>query len=227
VNSAALGQAIVAAVGIAISPVAVAAVILLLISPRAKAASIGFLTGWVFGIIVAVTAFALLSAVVPTRVPGPARTVLAIVQLVVGALLLVLAAIQWRAPRLGSDALQRTPTWMRAIDRATPPIAFAVGLAMAINPPNLLLSLTGGIALGSSGLVGWGMAAAIAVFAFVAASTVLAPVVAYVIAAERLRVPLETFRLWLIRRNSAILTAVFAVVGLFAVGQGISSLWSG
>ena len=67
----------------------------------------------------------------------------------------------------------------------------------------------------------------IAVFAVVAASTVLVPVVAYVIAAERLRVPLETFRLWLIRRNSAILTGVFTVVGLIAIGQGLSSLWSG
>ena len=226
-NSAALGQAIVAAVGIAISPVAVAAVILLLISPRAKAASIGFLAGWSLGIVVAVTAFSLLSTVAPTQVPGPAHTVLAIIQLVVGALLLVLAVIQWRARGVGKDTLPRTPTWMRAVDRATPPIACAVGLAMAINPPNLLLSLAGGIALGSSGLVGWGMVAAIAVFAVVAASTVLVPVVAYVIAAERLRVPLETFRLWLIRRNSAILTGVFTVVGLFAVGQGLSSLWSG
>jgi hypothetical protein len=225
VNSAALGQAIVAAVGIAISPVAVAAVILLLISPRAKGSSVGFLAGWLFGIIVAVTAFTLLSAVVPTQVPGPSRTVLAIVQLSIGCLLLVVAAIQWRAPHVGNDAVPRTPAWMRAIDRATPPIAFAVGLVMALNPPNLLLSMTGGIALGSSGLVGWQMLAAIAVFAFVAASTVLVPVVAYATAAERLRVPLETFRLWLIRRNSAIVTVVFAVVGLFAVGQGLSSLW--
>ena len=53
------------------------------------------------------------------------------------------------------------------------------------------------------------------------------PRVAYLFAADRLREPLERFRLWLIRHNSAILVGVFTVVGLIAVGQGISSLWPG
>ena len=40
------------ALGVAISPVPIIAVILMLLAPRAKAASVAFMVGWVLGITV-------------------------------------------------------------------------------------------------------------------------------------------------------------------------------
>ena len=62
-----IGEILPLAVGIAISPVPIIAVILMLLSPRAKATSVGFLLGWLFGIIVAIVLFTLLSSVLPQR----------------------------------------------------------------------------------------------------------------------------------------------------------------
>jgi len=223
VSPAAVGQANAAALGIAMSPVTIATVIVLLLSPRAKSSSIGFLLGWSFGIAAAVTAFALLAGVVPLRAPGAARSVLGVIELVAGVLLLVAAAIQWRR-RDRVAGPPTTPGWMRTIDRITLPVAFALGCVMAVNPPNLLLSLAGGIAIGSSELSVGGPVAAITLFTVVAASTVLVPVIGHFIAADRLRRPLASLRAWLTRHNSVILTVVFAAVGALLVTLGIIEL---
>jgi len=227
VSPGALGEVIAPAVGIAISPVSIAAVILLLLSPRGRTTSIGFLLGWTFGIVVAVTAFAIMSAVVPLRVPGMARTVLGVTELVVGGLLLVLAAVRWRRRPRAEDGDGRAPAWMRAVDRATFPLAFALGFVMALNPPNLLLSLAGGAAIGVAGPGGSGIVPTIALFSVVAASTVLIPVAGHLVAADRLRRPLDRVRLWLTRHDSVILTVVFVVFGLLSAVQGFSALSTG
>ncbi|HEX5730294.1 GAP family protein, partial [Microbacterium sp.] len=60
-----IGDILPLAIGIAISPIPIIAVILLLLSPKAKGTSIGFLLGWVLGIVAAVTVFTLLSSVIP------------------------------------------------------------------------------------------------------------------------------------------------------------------
>ena len=56
-----IGEILPLAIGIAISPIPIIAAILMLLSPKAKGTSIGFLLGWVVGIVVAVTVFTLLS----------------------------------------------------------------------------------------------------------------------------------------------------------------------
>ena len=58
------------AVGIAISPIPIIAVILMLLSPRAKGTSVGFMIGWLLGIVIAIIVFTLLSSVIPQHSEG-------------------------------------------------------------------------------------------------------------------------------------------------------------
>jgi hypothetical protein len=60
-----IGEILPLAVGIAISPIPIIAVILMLLSPRAKGTSLGFMIGWIAGIVVAIVVFTLLSSVIP------------------------------------------------------------------------------------------------------------------------------------------------------------------
>lgn len=226
-NPAALGPCLAAAVGIAISPVAIAATLLLLLSPRAKTASVGFLLGWMLGIGAAVTAFALLAAVIPERAPGAGRTLPALIQLAVGVILLGLATVIWlRRPDAGGPG-RRPPMLLRVVDRASPPVAFAVGAIMAVNPPNLLLSLSGGLAAGTAGLTPGRLALVLSLFTVVAASTVLVPVLVYFVAGARARGPVDAARAWLTRRGTLVLAAALAAVGALAFIQGIIALGAG
>ncbi|HKN42879.1 MAG TPA: GAP family protein, partial [Propionibacteriaceae bacterium] len=65
-----IGEILPLAVGIAISPIPIIAVILMLLSPRAKGTSVGFMIGWLAGIVVAIVVFTLLSSVIPQDSDG-------------------------------------------------------------------------------------------------------------------------------------------------------------
>ena len=80
-----IGDVLPLAVGIAVSPIPIIAAILMLLSPRARGTSVGFLFGWVLGIAVAVTVFTLLSAVLPQGDSDGSNPITAVLQLRPGA----------------------------------------------------------------------------------------------------------------------------------------------
>jgi threonine/homoserine/homoserine lactone efflux protein len=218
-----IGEVLPLALGIAISPIPIIAAILMLLSPKARVTSVGFLLGWVIGIVVAVTVFSLLSAILPEDDPDASRPIRGIVQLVLGALLLLLAVSQWRKrPKPGQPAA--LPPWMKAIDTLSFPVAFGLGfLLSALNPKNLLMAAGAGVDIGSVGLSGGSVVVVVAVFTVIAASTVLVPVVGYLIAADRLRGPLDALRGWLARENAVIMAVLLLVIGVSMLGKGIGS----
>ena len=57
----AIGDLLPSAVGVALSPVPIIAVILMLLAPKAGGTSGGFLLGWVVGIVATTTIFLLLA----------------------------------------------------------------------------------------------------------------------------------------------------------------------
>jgi threonine/homoserine/homoserine lactone efflux protein len=219
----AVGEILPFALGIAISPIPVIAAILMLLSPKARVTSVGFLLGWLTGIVVAVTVFVLLSSVLPEAGDDGSQPVKAVIQLVLGALLLLLAVRQWRGrPKAGEEPA--LPKWMQAIDRIGFATAFGLGfLLSAINPKNLLMAAAAGVAIGSAALGTGDVIVVVAVFTVVAASTVLVPVVAYLIAAERLRAPLDALRGWLARENAVIMAVLLLVIGVSLIGKGIAA----
>ena len=90
----AIGQVLVPAVGVSISPVPVAAGLVILLAGRPRGTSAGFLAGWLTGIaLVLATATHLGRATETGRAAGPALSVLA---LVLGLFLLPLAVRAWR-----------------------------------------------------------------------------------------------------------------------------------
>lgn len=220
---AVIGESLPLALGVAISPVPIIAAILMLLSPKARVTSVGFLLGWVLGIVAAVTVFTLLSSVIPVEDPDAARPIRGTVQLLLGVLLLLLAVAQWRKrPRPGQEAVM--PKWMQAIDTMSFPTAFGLGfLLSAVNPKNLLMAAGAGVGIGGGALSGGATTVAIAVFTLIAASTVLVPVVGYLVAAERLRGPLDALRGWLAAENAVIMAVLLLVIGVSMIGKGIGS----
>lgn len=218
-----IGDILPLALGVAISPIPIIAAILMLLSPKAKVTSVGFLVGWVAGIAVATTVFTLLSSVLPDEDSDAGKPILGAIQLVLGALLLLLAVRNWRSrPKDGSEA--PLPAWMAAVDSFTFVKALGLGfLLSAVNPKNLLLAAGAGVALGSATLDAGATTVVIAIFTLLAASTVLVPVVAYLAASARLRGPLNALKAWLQRENAVIMAVLLLVLGVALIGKGIGS----
>lgn len=214
-----IGDLLPLAVGVAISPIPIIAAILMLMSARAKATSIGFAVGWVLGIVVAAVIFVFVGG--GTQSDGEPSTATAAIKIFLGVVLLILAVRQWR----GRDAEDEAPKWMQAIDELTLPKGLGLGFALAaVNPKNLLMCIAAGIAVGSAGLSAGQATVAVAVFVAIAAATVVLPVLGYLVAADRLRGPLDRLKQWLQVNNAAVMSVLLLVIGVVLIGKGIGGL---
>ena len=219
-----VGELLPVALGVAISPVPMIAVILMLLAPHAKAASVGFLAGWVAGITVVVVVVTLVVDPVDDSDPGDQSAFVSILKIVLGAAAVLLAVKQWRSrPRAGHEPVM--PKWMSAIDTISPTKALGLGaLLSGANPKNLALCLTGGVTIGSGDLSSGETVVAVAVFVLVGSVSVAVPVLGYLVARQRMQRPLDELREWLTVHNSAVMTVLLLVIGVAILGKGMAGL---
>jgi threonine/homoserine/homoserine lactone efflux protein len=217
-----IGELLPVALGVAISPVPIIAVILMLLAPHAKAASVAFMAGWVLGITVVVVAVTLLVDPVDDSEAGDPSALASVLKLLLGAAAVALALKQWRSrPRPGSDPVM--PKWMSAIDTITPAKAFGLGaLLSGVNPKNLTLCLAAGVTIGSGALSGEQTAVAVVVFVVIGSCTVVLPVVGYLLAQQRMQEPLDELRVWLSANNAVVMAVLLLVIGVVIIGKGLA-----
>ena len=220
-----IGDLLPLAVAVAISPLPIIAVILMLFAPRASGTSSGFLIGWISGILATSVLFAWLAGLGELGGQDGPSSVASWIKLLLGVLMLLLAVKQWRArPQPGATA--QTPGWMSAIDKVTPGKATGLGFALsAINPKNLAMCIAAGVAIGAADLNGGQQALAVTIFTIIAACTVAVPVIAYAVAADRMREPLDTMKRWLQANNATVMAVLLLVIGVVLIGKGIGGLW--
>ncbi|GAB4083907.1 GAP family protein [Myceligenerans cantabricum] len=220
---AAIGQSLPVAVGVLVSPLPIVAVVLMLVSERARSNALAFVVGWFLAVLAVVVGVALLAGSAPPD-DGPAGWT-GWLKIVLGVLLLLLSVRQWRGrPRGGAEP--PVPAWMAAIAGFTP--VRSAGLAVllgAVNPKNLLLVVSGGAAIAAAapGDTGGTVFAAL-VFAVVASAGVLTPVVIYLSMGTRAARILDELRSWMIHNNAAIMAVLLLVLGAKMLGDGISTL---
>lgn len=220
---AVIGDILPLALGIAISPIPIIAAILMLLSPQAKGTSIGFLLGWILGIVVVLVAFILFASAVTPADPGQPQPVAGVLKLLLGALMLFLAVKQWRS-RPSGDVEPALPSWMAAIDQFTAAKGLGLGfLLSAVNPKNLLMGAGAGVAIGSAGLAPGATATTVVVFTAIAAASVAVPVVGYLLASQAMAAPLQSLRVWLLNNNATVMAILLLVIGVTLLGKGMGS----
>jgi threonine/homoserine/homoserine lactone efflux protein len=221
---AAIGQVLSFAVGVAISPIPIVAVVLMLATPRGRLNGPTFVAGWVVGLAVLGAIVLLASSGAGASEGGQPATWVSWLKIALGALALLVAIKQWRdRPHRGEAPA--TPAWMQAIDRFTPVRSAAVGAALAaVNPKNLLLTLGAAAAIAQTGIAAGEQAVALAVFVVIATLGVGAPVAIYLALGSRSARLLGELREWMTHNNAAIMAVLLLVIGAKLVGDGITGL---
>ncbi len=218
------GELLPLAVAIAISITTIITTFLMLLSPKAKSRTVGLLVGCVVGVGGAVALFTLLAGLLPTQDSGGSSLVAPAINMVVGVLLVVLALRQWRGRPARGDRAE-LPKWMAGVDSMMPGRALVLGLLLsAVVPKNLLLALSAGLIVGEAGLSVGEASVVIVVFTAIATSTVAVPVVAHLVAPERMRDRFERLREWLLENNVTIMVLLLLVIGVVMIGNSIASL---
>lgn len=217
----AIGEILGNAVGVAVSPVPIIAVILMLLSRRAVANSLAFLAGWVVGLL-GVGLIVVLLDVAASDDDG--STAAGWVKVVIGVLFLALGVRQWtHRPR--GDEEPAMPGWMASIGDFTAARSFGLAVILAaVNPKNLGLTIAAGATIGAAGLDGGQELVVLGVYVAVASVTVAAPVVLNLVLGERARAPLDATRSWLTTYDHVVMTVLFVVLGAKVLGDGIAVL---
>jgi threonine/homoserine/homoserine lactone efflux protein len=218
----AIGGLLPSAVGVALSPIPIVAVILMLGTPRARSTGPAFAGGWVFGL-VAVSVIVLLVAG-DADSSDDTSTAVDVVILLFGLLLVAVAVRQWRGrPRAGQEP--QMPKWMAAIDDFTARRAFGLGVLLSgVNPKNLALTLAAAASLAQAGLSAGGDAAGVAVFVAVGSLTVAGPVLAYLLMGKGAERPLGEIKQFMADHNAVIMTVVCLVLAAKLIGNAIGGL---
>jgi threonine/homoserine/homoserine lactone efflux protein len=206
------------AVGITASPFPVVPAILLLFTRRPRATAGSFLAGWLVGVGLVCTLAAVLASVVELAEETP--TWASWTKLGLGLVLVGLAALQWSKRGAGED-----PSWMRALDDATPASALRLGLVLsAANPKIVLLAAAGGLTAGAADLAAGPTAAVLVVFTAVASLAVAVPLLLHVALGGRVLAPLGRARDWLRAHNASVVAAVLLVLGVLLALEGLAGL---
>lgn len=211
------------AVGVAISPVPIIAVILMLFSRRARVNGSLFAVGWAVALaVVSGLAYALAEQ-------GDASTsttttdVIAWGKIALGVLFLVLAVRTWRK-RPAPGAAGEMPRWMAGIDAFTPGKALGLSVLLAgVNPKNLMLSIAAGTSVAGLGLPGeavWSLV----VFVVVGTLSIAAPVVYYLVGGDGAKGRLDELKGWLAVHNDAVMAVLFLVFGADLIAKGLPPL---
>ncbi|MEU7074079.1 GAP family protein [Streptomyces narbonensis] len=222
----AVGQMLASAVGIAISPLPLIAVVLMLATPRGKVNGTAFTLGWMVTLGTITTVVVLAGSGADADDGGTPADWTYWLKLALGVLFLLMGAKQWKdRPREGQE--HALPGWMRAVDRFTP--GKAAGLAALLsgaNPKNLVLAIGGAASIASSPVSGGGKALAGVLFVLIGSACVLLPLLVYVFGGSRSAAVLGGWKTWMGEHNSAIMTVVLVVLGAKYVGDAISGLAS-
>jgi hypothetical protein len=221
----AIGEMLPLAIGIAISPLAIVAVILILTTPQARTNGPAFLGGWLLSLAVVGGVALVATDAAESAESSGSRTIVAVLTIVLGVTLLVLAWRGFRSrPAPGEEA--PLPKWMAALDRFTPLRSLAVAaLFGGVKPKNLILAATAAAGIAASGLGGAQQVVVLLLLILVASVGIIAPVAVYFLMGEEKSAQiLGGWKTWLVANNSTVMIVLFVVFGVVLLGNGIGGL---
>ena len=222
----AIGDILPLAIGVAISPVPIIAIVLMLGTPRARATGPAFAIGWIVGLTLVGTIMLVIANGNAATDAGNPETWVSVLKLVLGALFLLLAIKQWRSrPAPGDEAVM--PKWMRAIDSFSPGKALVAGVALSgLNPKNLALTIAAATTIAQVGISTGQEAGTMVIFVAIGSLTILAPLIIYFALGARAAGILDGIKTWMAAHNAAIMAVVLLVLGFKLIGDAISGLTS-
>lgn len=217
-----LADLLAIAVAVAISPLSIVAVILLATSGKGRSSGTAFVLGGYTFMVVFVGLLVLIGRLAGAEDTRSVPHLLVDgVEIVLGAVLLVMAVLQWR-----KRSSHGTPAWMDRLDGLTLVEAFVVGVLLAgpLSPKDLPLLIAAGGRISQADLPVEQLVGVVLIFAAIGITAVAVPWLISVIIPEKAEATLSGPRDWLVANHSVIVSVLFVVLGFKLIGSGVIDL---
>jgi hypothetical protein len=220
----AISEVLPFAVGVAICPVPIIAVILMLFSERARTNGAMYLLGWVLGLAVVSGVVYVLADSSDVATDTSASDSVSWLKVALGVALLLLALRDWRRrPPPGADP--EMPKWMAGVDSFAPLKALGLGVLLsAANPKSLILTVGAATGVAQLGSSTGDAVVALVVFVVLGSITVAGPVAYDLIGGDEAKATLDSLKAWLAAHNDAVMAVLFLVFGAVLIGKGLGLL---
>ena len=208
----------------AASAVTFLATLIVLGSGRGRANGSAYLAGFLLG----QTATCAIALFVGTSVGGRKQghsTAVAVLDLVVGALLIALASRQRRdRDRVQGERSQRVDSMLQRLGRLSPGSAFSAGVALGVGAKRLVITVLASATISASGVTGNEEVRLAVLYVLVASVVVWLPVALYLIAGSRADPRVARSKAW-VQANVRVLTFWSSlVIGILFCAEGIGHL---
>ncbi len=204
---------------ISLSPLSIIPGILMLHTPRPRPTSLAFLAGWTIGIAAITGAFVIASDLAAGLDRQSAAA--PYVRIAIGIALIAFGLYRW----LTRNRAQHSPKWLTSMTAAGPGRAFVTAIVLSVaNLKVFAMCAAAGAAIGTAALGRTGAWQAVAVFTALAVSSVALPVLAYLVAGERLDEPLNRLKRWMEDNHGAMIAVILVAIGAALLYKGIHAL---
>jgi len=209
-------QSLPIALGIVVATLPALAIPLILITRREIEVLLAFMAGYAGGLLVAGGVVISFADLATPNDSGPARWIVWL-RILLGLTLLVLAWRKWRG-RAAPGAAEDVPGWMKSIDTINAWRAAILGFALvALNPKNVVLVASGGLAIAQATPAPLAQAGALLVFTIVSGIGVAMPYLMWITMGEAAIAPLDRLKAVMARNSTLIVAVILGVLGLVVV----------
>lgn len=220
----AIGEVVAFGVGVALSPLAVVAVVVMLVSPAGRLSAWVFSAAWVLALVIATTGVVLVADGADSGADQGAAPWVITAKIVLAVLFVAVAIREWRSGS-GDPDDHGSPAWLARLETAGSLGAASLGVAFAVvKPKNLLLTLGAGLAIAQTDSSPRAQVAAVAVFVILASAGVIAPLAVALCMPSRGHAVLLRLRDWLVRENATVIAVICLIIAAKLFGDAIASL---
>ncbi len=226
------------AAGLVLSPLAIMALVAVLLSARARVNGVMYLIGWALAITAGLAiGYGLLGGLEPEQ-PASTPVWVTLVHIVLGLVLIGGGVWEYRKGRavLRQMAAATTPAevvaaapqlpgWLKAVATFTAVRSLALGFGIfALNPVDLSCAIIAGIDTRAAGLPSGSASTVLVIFGLVGLLPVLIPVALILIMGVRADPFLTQARSWIAGHNGILNAGLLLVIGALQLQKGLSAL---
>lgn len=227
------------ALGIIMSPLAIMALVAVLVSKRARVNGIAFLVGWALAVVVAVFGSVIVFGLLDLHKFGELPLWVAIVRLLFAVLLIGAAVWTFRkghahvqamasasTPRQVVAAAPQLPGWLRAVENFTAFRSLLLGFGIfLLNPVDATCGIIAGLDMRTAEISEAAMVWVAIVFCIVGILPIAIPVLLAVVKGREADAVLQRVRTWIAGHTSALNAGLLLLIGAMQLQKALSALF--